>query len=270
VKRLTSSTARILAAAALLVVLMQPPASPAAGGAARPQVWVVTDGTARILSVNAPRASARVLAAPPSIVLGYGAVSGKTVALSWPSVAGFLQALREGLIPSTVKYVMYDPENWPATPRSERLDPVTAMTTFAAIAHTHGYEVIITPHPSLVTVPGATCVQRGGESVEDAFLRCDIAGEAAVDADIVETQAQYLEADPARYASFVSATAAQARAANPKVLVLSGLSTNFVSSPVQLYAAWAAVAGTVDGHYLAIPGGRGYSMAVRFLRLLPH
>jgi hypothetical protein len=86
---------------------------------------------------------------------------------------------------------------------------------------------------------------------------------------VVETQAQYLEAYPGAYGAFVSSTAAQARAANPNVLVISGLSTNFVDSPAALYAAWFSVRDVADGHYLAIPGGRRYAVAIGFLRLLP-
>jgi hypothetical protein len=143
------------------------------------------------------------------------------------------------------------------------------MQAFSVSARALDYRVIITPHPGLVTVAGGRCTVGPSEAIEDAYVRCDIAGQAAKVADIVETQAQMLETDPAAYRKFVSATAAQARAANPKVLVLSGLSTNYTDSPVVLYDAWASVDDVVDGHYVSAPHGLRIDALVAFLKLLP-
>ena len=66
----------------------------------------------------------------------------------------------------------------------------------------------------------------------------------------------------------ITAAAKQARDANPGVLVLSGLSTNFASDPSTLYAACRSVLGTVNGHYLNVPHGRRPETALAFLRLV--
>jgi hypothetical protein len=164
---------------------------------------------------------------------------------------------------------LYDPEGWPATPVPERLDPVAYFRRFAALAHAQHWTVVITPNASLVSVPGARCVAREGESTFDAYVRCDIVGEAARYSDIVETQAQHLESDPAAYRSFVARTAAQARAANPGVRVIAGLTTGHRYTAPQMFAAWSSVRDLVDGYYLSIGGNERLGVALRFLRMLP-
>ena len=66
-------------------------------------------------------------------------------------------------------------------------------------------------HPNLTTVPNARCEASPDESATDAFLRCDLMGQAATYADVVETQAQQFEREAATYRDFVEACAAQAR-----------------------------------------------------------
>src|SRR6185312_2609072 len=102
---------------------------------------------------------------------------------------------------------------------------------FGALARANGYLPVITPHPSLMAVHGAVCGAIAGESLEVAYLRCGIQGAAALAADIVEVQAQFLEADPDAYGRFVTDAAAQARLANPGVQVISGISTIFTEDP---------------------------------------
>jgi hypothetical protein len=266
-KRIWSTTWRSIVVLAVFVVVTQEPASWPAGAAAS-QVWVVTTGTVRTLSAGAPRISARLFGSSQAVVLGFPD-NGHPRALSWADESVFEEWIRKDWIPKTVTTVMYDPENWPSTPPGERDDPVGAMRAFSTIARAHGWRVVLTPSPSLVTVPGGVCTVAPNESIESAYVRCDIAGQAAMLADVVETQAQHLETDPFAYRSFVAATAEQARAANPNILVVSGLSTNFTESPVVLYSAWRSVRDLVDGHYLAIPKGIRPELAVAFLRLLP-
>ena len=161
--------------------------------------------------------------------------------------------------------MLYDPEGWLATPAAERRAPIPAMLAFGALARSHGYLPVITPHPSLMAVHGAVCGTFDGESLETAYLRCGIQAIAARAADIVEVQAQYLETDPDAYEAFVAA-AGQARQANPNVLVLSGISTTFTEDPRVLEAAWRSVHGVVDGHYLNVPQGLRPSVAIAFAR----
>jgi hypothetical protein len=228
------------------------------------QTWVATLATIRRLHDQDDAVVAQFFERPTSFALGgyNDAVPGA----SWASEAQFEADLAAGAIPAGTRAVMYDPERWADTPVVEQRDPVTAIRAFAAAARAAGYQVIVTPHPNLVGVPRAVCGPHKTESLEDAFLRCGITAAAARVADVVEVQAQYLEADPTRYADVVGGAVEQARAANPAALVISGLSTRFASTPQTLVDAWMAVRGIVDGHYMAVPEGIRPEVATEFLR----
>jgi hypothetical protein len=89
------------------------------------------------------------------------------------------------------------------------------------------------------------------------FLALNLAGQLARDADFIELQAQSLERDTATYTSFVRAAMSQAMAANPRISVLAGLSTNPPGAPVDsqhLTAAIHATRSAVVGYWLNIPG----------------
>jgi hypothetical protein len=163
---------------------------------------------------------------------------------------------------------MYDPERWPATPPNEQRDPLTYMRAFGRLADLHGLRVVITPHHSLMSVPGGVCTAERGEPETDAYVRCEIAAHAALAADVVETQAQGIQDRPGLYRTFVEATAAQARAANPEVRVIAGLSVRREVHEGTLLEAWDAVRDVVDGFYLAIKQGQ-VPKAVSFLERLP-
>lgn len=227
------------------------------------QTWVATLGTIRALHDQDADVVTQFFDQPSSFALG--GYNDAVFAVSWASEAQFELDLAAGAIPEGVAAVMYDPERWAHTPDPEQRDPVAAIEAFASAARTAGYAVIVTPHPNLVGVPGATCGPDPAESTEDAFLRCGITAFAARVADVVEVQAQYLETEPARYADVVGRAAAQARAANPKVRVISGLSTRFATDPQVLVEAWTAVRGIVDGHYMAVPEGIRPEVAADFL-----
>jgi hypothetical protein len=231
------------------------------------QVWIATTPTLAHLRAFDPDASALFFDRPSSFVLG-GAGSVAIAARAWSDEAAFETDLASGAIPPHVRYVMYDPEGWAPTPRGERRHPITAMRAFARAAREAGYGVIITPHPNLVDVRHAECARGTNENTSAAYVRCGIGAAAARLADVVEIQAQWLEWDPAAYRSFVEAAAAQARQANPDVVVVSGLSTRFASGPADLLQAWDAVSDIVDGHYLAVPEGISPNVAAQFLRSL--
>jgi hypothetical protein len=162
---------------------------------------------------------------------------------------------------------MYDPEKWDATPLNEQRHPVAYARKFSLLARAHGYEVVVTPHPNLVEVDGATCGIQPGESEEHAYVRCGIAARIGRYADVYETQAQALEDRPTEYRAFVEATAAQARSANQNVVVLSGLSTapGYPATAQMLFAAWSSVSDIVDGHYLSLARLRYPGAAAEFL-----
>jgi hypothetical protein len=249
----------VLAAGLPLVVREVFPPGPPLG-----QVWMAQPGTIGRINRLAPDVADRFFDRGGSYALG-GGWKGATPAIAWASVVDFVADLQAERVPEHVRTVMYDPEHWKATPESEQRDPVAAMELFSRAARLGGYRVVITPHPNLVEVPDAVCTVRRFESVESAYLRCGIQGEAARLSDVVEIQAQYLEGSPDQYRRFVSAAATQCREANPDVVVLSGLSTRFAPQPGVLRDAWEAVQDVVDGHYLAMPLGINPWVATAFL-----
>jgi hypothetical protein len=151
--------------------------------------------------------------------------------------------------------VLYDPERWPRTPGVEQRDPATYLRRFAELAHAHGLRVIEAPARTLMAVAGANCRRNAGETLERATLRCSLPASAARYADVVEIQSQVSQRDASAYASYVRTAAAQARAANPKVVVLAGLSTSpgdTAATSGELVAAAEAARGDVAGYYLSV------------------
>jgi restriction endonuclease Mrr len=170
---------------------------------------------------------------------------------------------------------MYDNEQWSLTPADEQADPVRYERLFARLAHRQGYKVILAPAQDLV--PGFDKNSfRGGQAVWRSYLSMGLATASARAADIYEIQAQPYEMTVYRsrhaYASFVAAAAAQARAANPGVVIYAGLSTQRVSSAAQLLQDYEATRNLVDGYWLNIPrhDQPGPSvLADQFLRTIP-
>jgi hypothetical protein len=181
------------------------------------------------------------------------AVAGAQPVVTFSSVSELDQAVSGGQLPSGTGAVLYDPEAWAFTPRAEQLNPAAATRRARDIAHAHGLALIVAPALNLTTIrPGPA----GGPRWRQ-FLRLGLAGELAKVSDVVELQAQSLERSPGTYATFVRDAAAQARAANPRVAILAGLSTNPPGAEVssqQLAAAIHATRGIVEGYWLNIPG----------------
>jgi hypothetical protein len=176
-----------------------------------------------------------------------------TPVVTYPSVPELRSALEDNSLPAGTGAVVYDPEAWSYTPAAEQRDPVQAATQAAELAHAHGLKIIIAPALNLTTVlePGSSAPR------SQTFLDLNLAGAMARTADTIELQAQSLERDPEAYATFVHAAAAQARARNPNVTVLAGLSTNPPGAAVnsqQLTDAIVASRPDVDGYWLNIPG----------------
>jgi hypothetical protein len=162
-------------------------------------------------------------------------------------------AFANGTLPGAYNAVIYDNEDWNLTPLIEQQDPGAYERLAANLLHAHGLRYIASPAPDIVKATGM--LEHG--SVYDTYISRNLAGAAAKYADEVDIQAQGSEADLSRYASFVAQAAQQARQANPKVVVLAGLSTDPNGVPVsgnQLENAYAAVNGIVDGYWLSIPG----------------
>ncbi len=241
-----------------------------------PTIWVVQAKWLDALERADRALTDKILRTDPSVQLGYSASTTgggplPPTAWAWEDVRAFKLLIAD---PSNAPFLahlhtaMYDPEAWSATPVKEQQHPVVYMQRFARSARDHGWQVLLTPNPNLMRVKGGDCVARSGESPTAAYVRCNIAGSAAKVADIVETQAQGLESNPAAYSSFVRQTAAQARLANPRVRVIAGLTTS--QGAAAMYAAWNSVRGAVDGYYLSIRSDpQETGVALEFLRMLP-
>lgn len=148
------------------------------------------------------------------------------------SEARLARAVRGGTLPRGTRALLYDNEPWSRTPARERAHPVTYYRRAFDIARAHGYLLIATPVP-------AALVPR-----------------VARYADVLDVQAQAAQASTAAYASQVRRAARAAAAANPKVVVLAGLSTNpraGVPTPARLVADARSVSGAVRGFWLNVP-----------------
>lgn len=172
--------------------------------------------------------------------------------VNFKSYAAFSQAVSSGKMPSWTKAVLYDPEDWSQTPKNEQTNPTSYMEQFGQLGHKHGWIVVITPGTDLMNA-----VSHPGETDPQAYIKQDIAGAAAKDADISETQAQSDEFTPSSYAAYLSQAHAQAVAANPKIVFLGGLTADLsgktASSSVMSMAAKAAK-GDVSGFFFNVSG----------------
>lgn len=173
--------------------------------------------------------------------------------VTFASAAALENAISRGQLSAGTYGVLYDPEAWSFTPVTEQRDPVRAAARAAAVAHAHGLRLIVAPALNLSTVLNPGDRQPRWRQ----FLALNLAGQLATAADLIELQAQGLERDTAAYTSFVRAATSQATAANPRISVLAGLSTNPPGAPVesqQLTAAIHATRSAVAGYWLNIPG----------------
>jgi hypothetical protein len=152
-----------------------------------------------------------------------------------------------------VKGMMYDYEKWRFTPEEEQRNPARSVKEAADLVHARGLLFLAAPAVDLVPVLAPDSDRR---RQDDTYLRLGLAGDAAPYADVVDIQAQRFQNDPERYESFVRAAAAQARAANPKVIVLAGVSTQPGGGDTSADAILRAIQATrdaIDGYWLNIP-----------------
>jgi hypothetical protein len=170
---------------------------------------------------------------------------------SFTSYANIKRAFDNGAIDGSVRGILYDNEHWQFTPDAEQRDHAGFTRMAAELVHAHGLLFLTAPAVNLTQV-----FAPGPEKRYDAYIAGGLARDAARYADVFEIQAQGSEKDVDKYAGFVRAAARQAREANPKVTVLSGLSTNPTGqrvTPDNILAAIAATRSAVDGYWFNIP-----------------
>ena len=174
-----------------------------------------------------------------------------TPVLSYTSEAQFASDISSGAITYPYKWVMYDPENWDATPVNEQQDPVKYMTLFGQLAHANGLKVIQAPALDLATVTGSVLPRLAGESADSWFLRVNIAGKAAAAGDIFQLQDESNTTAGGQYSYMFNTAEGQAQAANANVKVFSEVST---VNGTAAQMATAAQSISPDGYYVAAAG----------------
>jgi hypothetical protein len=193
------------------------------------------------------------LIARPGQTGGDGDDRHAVLTVSYRSYADIERAFAEGSAPRSGA-ILYDNEKWSFTPDDEKADPARYERLAAEVVHAHHLLFIATPAIAL-----SAALDRGPGTVADKYLRLGMAGDAARDADVFDIQAQSLQYDTTAYAALVARAAAQARAANPHVVVVAGLTTGRAhpdgSAPTadDLLRAVHATRGEVDGYWLNVP-----------------
>lgn len=172
-----------------------------------------------------------------------------------------------GNLPAGTKAVVLDQEDWKGTcvgsaactPQSDLDNPVKYATEAAAAAQKHGLTMIVTPGLDLFDGDGTLPCS---SSLYQCYLSYNMAGKMAAipGVDVIDLQAQSLETDPSTYESFVMQASAQAKKANPKIVVLAGLSTSPNIPPPapttgQLETDASNVQSYVSGFWMNIPDG---------------
>jgi hypothetical protein len=246
------------------------PASPPASSAGT--IWASDASSIQNLQAVDAQTTQLVFDQPRNYISGPALGWQATTVRAYASAAAFATDVAHGSVPAGTTTVLYDPEQWSATPLTEQQQPSVFMAQFAQLAKTQRYSSIMTPAVNLMNVAGAECTAQTGEAAEDAFIRCNIAGKAAV-ADVVNIQWQRLEADATRYASYVATSAGQAKAVNPQVIFLTQLTTrtfdtqSMPTTGCLMYTAYLAARTSVQGFWLHVDPNNG-QIGIDFLKLV--
>lgn len=212
--------------------------------------WLMVSGDLSMLMSQDPQSAKWFFNTPNAFSMGSSVVGlSATTVKNYKSYAQFSSDISNNVIPSTTKWVMYDNESWDLTPLTESQNPIHYMQAFAQLAHQHGLKVIETPARDLMQVKGGNCTVKSGETIEVAYIRCGIAADAKY-ADVYEIQAQALQPNVTAYKNFVAAAITQAKAKNPNITVMAGLTTDRGDSANQIYANWQATHTQVSGYWM--------------------
>lgn len=235
-------------------------------------VWATDASSIQNLQTADPTTAQQAFDKTGNYIAGQSQGWQTTPVRAYASAAAFLTDISRGSIPAETTTVLYDPEQWAATPLNEQQQPSVYMAQFAQQAKAQGYASIMTPALNLMNVAGAECGAQTGEAIEDAFIRCNVAGKAAV-ADVVNIQWQRLESNPAQYANYAATSAGQAKAVNSHVVFLTQLTTrtfNTQATPTTgclIFAAYSAARSSVQGFWLHVDANTG-QIGIDFLKLV--
>jgi hypothetical protein len=143
--------------------------------------------------------------------------------VTYSSLREFEGDIHRGAIDSRIGAVIYDPENWAQTPRSERIAPIAAMHRFTQLTARWGYGPILAPGRDLA-LSGGSCAKRQGERLDQAYLRCGLTS-GAEDAEMFVVQAAPVELSLDRLHALLRGARRQLRRRDPEVQLLASLST---------------------------------------------
>lgn len=167
------------------------------------------------------------------------------------SAATLIADVSQGRLAARTKAVLFDPEHWRFTPVAEQHDLVGETEAAEKAAHAHHLLFIVAPGTDLASVlaPGRR------QSSWQTLLHLGTLGALAAHADVLNVQAQSLERDPSHFAAFVRQAVNQAKASNPSVVVLAGVSTARAGSggAGSIEAAMRAARSLVSGWWMNIP-----------------
>ena len=190
--------------------------------------WIM--GSGELSAAQSVSASSVRYAVSPAhlfvlLLRGQTSTAGQEVA-DFRSYAELKKMIRQQAIPAGIHWVMYDNEQWSLTPgQTSRPTRCATSSSSASWPTATGYKVILAPAQDLVPGFDKNSFRRG-KAVWPSYLSMGLAAASARAADIYEIQAQPYEMTVYRsqhaYASFVAAAAAQARAANPGVVIYAG------------------------------------------------
>lgn len=170
-----------------------------------------------------------------------------------------LQKMLRYRVPNCVRFVLYDPEHWRFTPESEQRHPGRSTRTAARLAHAQGLQLIAAPATDLIQSQEPARLWRG--HVYQEYIKSGIAARVARWADWYEIQAQGAENNIRLYHHFIVAVRHQVILANPKAIILAGLSTNpdgHKTAASILYRDIRHTRRLVGGYWLNIPQGGPY------------
>jgi len=203
--------------------------------------WIFYKEDFNHLNAEAPALIKQIIAGPGTYVLEHRAggppLPRKVIpAEMFFSSASLQTAIDHDQVIPGVKIVVYDLEDLVTTPAAERKDPIPAMKGFARVAGAGGYQPILVPGRDLMLVSGAMCAKQPRHTISQSYLRCGLP-EAAAYAPIYVIQSAAVETNLTALVQLVQESAAQARKANPNVVVFATLSV----SPNGAFVPYAAV-----------------------------
>jgi hypothetical protein len=228
-----------------------------AGASAKP-AWIMTAGNVQSMSLQDSGSASYFFNTPTAYGAGASLVKtpvqaryATTPVLAYTSQAQFASDIAGHAISYPYKWVMYDPENWTATPVNERQDPVKYMTLFGQLAHANGLKVVLAPSLDLGAVTGSVLPRQPGESINQWYLRVNIAGKAAAASDIYVLQNESNTTLGGQYAYMYNTAQTQAQTANASARVFSEVST-MNGTADQMASAAKSI--SPDGFYVAAAG----------------